>query len=428
MIYNIEQVIDDGETVEDNDNNNGNNVATPMDVVLNPLHSTSDEKNQNQKENEENENEIRSSDLHSVVSALSLISGSDDEQVLKAEEIEIRLSAKRFAKSIKVYGFIIKAVLIVGLLGVGVCVRNLVVEEFGFLVYLIQLLLVLPVVTNAGFGLWCNKMNRIAWVELHGLFNIILMMLITFVGTVTIIFRSVPIMESGVEELLRITWEALHDQSGSSVNAYDVLMSIQENGNCCGFDDKSDLPLMPCPPTSEIGCRGKMTDDFTSANFWFMFFGFMIAICLAISTVFVHRLRKFSRHHMKQHNKVKNTIDMDNIHLLDACISFQAAYRGWRDRARAIRLREVQAWNELRGKRFRMQVLVHSFAILYCIFMLYINLLYGIKFSGSVADSWIESSLIGLALDILLQQPLVIVLKATFEHIISLRKKIMNNF
>lgn len=90
----------------------------------------------------------------------------------------------------------------------------------------------------------------------------------------------------------------------------------------------------------------------------------------------------------------------------------------------AIRREEYKKWYRQRKDRKALTILVYSFSIIYCIFMMYLNLLYGVKFGKSQSIGWIIACIVTILIDVFIQQPIFILCKSvagtTIIRIISM--------
>jgi len=97
---------------------------------------------------------------------------------------------------------------------------------------------------------------------------------------------------------------------------------------------------------------------------------------------------------------------------LSAAVRLQAIYRGRKARHLTVRMREYDAWVAMRGTRAVLTGISYAIITLYILFAIYVNLLFAIKFDTDTANAWILSSLISVAIDVLIREPIMILAKS----------------
>eukprot|EP01029_Cantina_marsupialis_P008202 TRINITY_DN1950_c0_g2_i4.p1 TRINITY_DN1950_c0_g2~~TRINITY_DN1950_c0_g2_i4.p1 ORF type:complete len:2116 (+),score=782.76 TRINITY_DN1950_c0_g2_i4:269-6616(+) len=298
------------------------------------------------------------------------------------------------------------AMLVLGLIGFVISLIKILSEDFGVEFYVIQAILCFALIGMCVFGLVAFKKKSKGKVEVYTVLALLFVLLLTFFSVVVISVNEVRIMEVSVQEVLRLAWKTIYNDAEASANSKSILEDYQTDNNCCGFMDMTNKPILPCPTTATDGCRDKLMDDFQTLNIWFVIFCAIVVLLLGAIVHLGTILRKI----LKEAQVI--AIDLNDVVVEKAALKLQAAFRGWQGRTRAVRKREVDAWSQLHVQRLIMTSLVYMIVSCYCIFMLYINLLYGIKFSGSIVESWLKASVASILIDICLQQPLLIIGKA----------------
>jgi ribosomal protein L18E len=91
-----------------------------------------------------------------------------------------------------------------------------------------------------------------------------------------------------------------------------------------------------------------------------------------------------------------------------AIVTVQKALRGHHARVQAVRRREALSWRQLSCERRVLVVLVYVGLGAVLLFMLYINVLYGLKFTQAQARAWVLASLTAFLTEALVNQPVVI--------------------
>lgn len=100
-------------------------------------------------------------------------------------------------------------------------------------------------------------------------------------------------------------------------------------------------------------------------------------------------------------------------------------------KARARRAKEVEAWTAARAERTIMTTFVYCGISVAIGVLTYVCLLFGVKFAPQQAEAWVVGTLIGFVTDILVQEPLVELLKVVVSLLLmlcrsSLRGTVMN--
>lgn len=107
---------------------------------------------------------------------------------------------------------------------------------------------------------------------------------------------------------------------------------------------------------------------------------------------------------------------------LPAVMKIQAAIRGVRARREFRRQKELLAWETLKTHRAVLLSIVYVCSFLYLGFAFYICALYGVKFTPNQTESWMLSSCVSFGIDILITQPIVLVVKTLFGLVIILTR------
>eukprot|EP00753_Platysulcus_tardus_P013629 PLAT3815.2.p1 GENE.PLAT3815.2~~PLAT3815.2.p1 ORF type:complete len:121 (+),score=49.98 PLAT3815.2:272-634(+) len=102
-----------------------------------------------------------------------------------------------------------------------------------------------------------------------------------------------------------------------------------------------------------------------------------------------------------------------------AAVQIQRLFRGYAARRRAARGRELRIWlMERRAREVMEGISIVSVCVL-VLGMLYLNLIYGVKFSDSQLSGWLTSSAIALLVDAFLQQPLAILFRVLVGRVLG---------
>ena len=108
--------------------------------------------------------------------------------------------------------------------------------------------------------------------------------------------------------------------------------------------------------------------------------------------------------------KVVATYNLSGPILHGATSRLQRNWRGWIERRRRFQQRFYTRWERLTRLRNCVSFGVYFACVLWSSAMLYVCLLYGVKFSPEQANLWITSSMWALALEMAFQEPLMIIL------------------
>eukprot|EP00753_Platysulcus_tardus_P012076 PLAT3337.3.p1 GENE.PLAT3337.3~~PLAT3337.3.p1 ORF type:complete len:353 (-),score=81.52 PLAT3337.3:245-1186(-) len=97
----------------------------------------------------------------------------------------------------------------------------------------------------------------------------------------------------------------------------------------------------------------------------------------------------------------------------------QRVFRGFIARRAVYRTRELRVWAELAQIRKQLRLLSYACCGLFASTFLYLNLVFGLRFTPEQSSGWIGSSVISLFVDIFVRQPVVIVIKAMLLYSIG---------
>lgn len=89
-------------------------------------------------------------------------------------------------------------------------------------------------------------------------------------------------------------------------------------------------------------------------------------------------------------------------------------------RNRTLRYKELRTWQDVKAERGLMVSLVYCGVGVVCAMLLYLCLLYGVKFDARQTQSWILATVTGMVTDIFIQQPGVELLKTFIALIVML--------
>ena len=118
------------------------------------------------------------------------------------------------------------------------------------------------------------------------------------------------------------------------------------------------------------------------------------------------RVPSFVRRH-----EVFQSLPPRTQHLVAAILRLQAFIRGMRGRVRAARMDELRRWDALAMERRLVAGILFTLLVSFSLFAFYICLLFSVKFPPDLALEWILASLASFLTDVLVQQPLVILVK-----------------
>lgn len=218
--------------------------------------------------------------------------------------------------------------------------------------------------------------------------------------------------------LFRGSWEVMHQSNATHVH----LQELQTSFKCCGYKDDYDLAVPPCPDNFEGGCKAQII---ASIN---RFAGPISIACLILlgsqSSSVMIALRLLC---LKKKEAKKEAISDDLTHpkddeaeqeLSQAALRVQSVFRAKLARIRISRKREWNTWLKLKKERKTALAFVHCVVLLFALFALYINLIFGVVFTKKEGTAWITACMMGMMMDLGVQQPVVITLKAALGKLL----------
>jgi hypothetical protein len=122
----------------------------------------------------------------------------------------------------------------------------------------------------------------------------------------------------------------------------------------------------------------------------------------------LHAARKTARaerRRRREERRARNMPTWQNCN--QAAARIQTHYRTWMTMRAIERLRQFRAWKRLEPLLNVLRAGLWIIVATYTAFMMYICLLYGLKFEPKVAEGWLVSSSIAFGIDILISQPLI---------------------
>eukprot|EP01029_Cantina_marsupialis_P017152 TRINITY_DN38522_c0_g3_i6.p1 TRINITY_DN38522_c0_g3~~TRINITY_DN38522_c0_g3_i6.p1 ORF type:complete len:1020 (-),score=246.16 TRINITY_DN38522_c0_g3_i6:198-3257(-) len=370
--------------------NNGNNVKTEDVIVTsNPLQKDNDKSNDNN-------------------SKLLQTSSSSENSKDHEEAVKLKFIA------IVIYSFTIFWCF-VGLIVLFFKLDNTI---YGDLYIKLEIIVIVFILLNTIFGLLSAWKLNLPTLELQSLFGWGVGLAVASLAFIIATMEVFELEKSGIEHLQRAAWKSMYliDSKKSDFSNSNIIKS-QNKYNCCGWDVYKNFALKPCPvkPQGE-GCAEHIVKEFKTENLWFVLYT-VAMVGLIIGGLYMgHRIPLLVKRIRNRNRKIYDPLKAKK-NTIEAAITIQAVYKGFKARTTAVRLREAEAWSSLHKQRAIIAGLAYGFVFIYCIFMLYINLLYGVKFSGSIALAWLKASLTSISLDIILQQPLMILTKAIVAHL-----------
>jgi hypothetical protein len=101
--------------------------------------------------------------------------------------------------------------------------------------------------------------------------------------------------------------------------------------------------------------------------------------------------------------------DEDDPILQGATMRLQRIWRGWMERRRHFQRVYYQRWEAMTIWRHCISAGVYVCAFLWGAMMTYVSLIYGVKLAPDQASQWITSSIWALLLELLFQEPVMII-------------------
>lgn len=193
----------------------------------------------------------------------------------------------------------------------------------------------------------------------------------------------------------------------------DLLSYTEGILHCCGYSDVNDHNINECSKDTvsysqgeDVGCKELLHDRLVKyAPAWLIYFVCSLLILIPKMVVlFKYLTYKFS--------SIIPDLKDDNIyyHQKDALEKITCLFRRRLFQMRYHREKEYVVWTRQRRLRSSVVMLANVFVFLYILIMIYINLLYGVKFVSSMATKWIISSVISVLISLIVQEPSLILL------------------
>ena len=106
----------------------------------------------------------------------------------------------------------------------------------------------------------------------------------------------------------------------------------------------------------------------------------------------------------------------------EAASLIQGIYRRWMTRRAISRLKKFNAWKKLEPLMIAMRALLWIILAAYTAFMMYLCLIYGLKFGPELAKGWLIASTIACATDFFIAQPMKAVQDLAKETLVAALK------
>ena len=243
------------------------------------------------------------------------------------------------------------------------------------------------------------------------------------VGFVSVLFFSdtVGSVREKTSSTMRRAWEAhmlkhVSNTTSSGYRSVPLLEEVQRKYDCCGFDGREDMAVGACyagQSNATRGCSAFVMDSVHDA---------MLPIVLLLSATVVLQVGVIAAGLSRRKDIVRNLSHKTHYLLMkyanasaeevQAAVRIQRYFRIKVARTELLRRREFEAWLSMRKERGIILFLLYTVVVLYTLFATYICLLYGVYFDEPTAKRWVLSSLLAMGIDLIVQQPLVILLKS----------------
>lgn len=311
----------------------------------------------------------------------------------------------------------------------------------GQLAFVPGILGVLCLLVNA-IGMYAVRKRKRVLTRLFAFYLLFLAGCFVAVTVVVILLRENLTFREEVADFVKADWQynvaALTNQDSGRVAAVTWLSNIQTSLSCCGFDigdvTAEYASATNCPSDALVlPCKPKILTSFLTESMPAATGSIVTALSLIVYSAVNFWMSRSPRYYF-QNPKVLQKILSERccqLHiLLDgraitrqmlvAGVKIQTAYRGYRDRQRSIRMRELKEWRERSVVRKVLLTLVYGISFAIILFCFYINLVFGVKFDAATANSWLATSLVAILVDMLLRKPVTIVRKAIQEVVAAL--------
>jgi len=271
-------------------------------------------------------------------------------------------------------------------------------------VFLLSSSVVLTALAVAGLALSLAYRPRLAMVVgLCGVF--------AFGGASGLLAAMVSGKDSRGEGMWEAEWESMYRDERATVRR--ALAVTQDEHACCGFfapgDRQVESALCGADSTIEVGCVGVVGDLMTESTFILLgvTWGALLIGFVAVAWKAVAALRAPLPPYADvlqlappgSHMRAKQQM---------CAVKIQAIVRGGMSRTAFVRAVEMDQWEWMSGRRRMGLSLVYGVVLGYTLFLAWVNLVFGIKFTSSQMDSWLYSCGVSLALDIIFTKPIAI--------------------
>merc|ERR1711964_773013 len=186
--------------------------------------------------------------------------------------------------------------------------------------------------------------------------------------------------------------------------------------------DDYDMSVKPCPDDFEGGCKPQII---ASIN---RYAGPISIACLILlgsqssSVMIALRMLCLKKKEAKKEaisdNLTHPSTTEEEVELSAAALRVQSVFRAKLARIRISRKREWNTWTKLRKERRTALAFVHAVVLLFALFALYINLIFGVVFTKEEGTAWITACMLGMMIDLGIQQPVLITLKAALGKVL----------
>lgn len=226
----------------------------------------------------------------------------------------------------------------------------------------------------------------------------------------------------------------------------EITDNIESELNCCGYNEISDynshgycLDNDYILNNNEImSCKRLIFDKmnvYSMIMIFSIFIYLLISIILIISDLMMFRYNKNKIYSLENNSinddddengnnlNVNSVYDVENdkryksVEDLRKLIKIQMSFKKYLLNSRIKRRNEYKLWYEQKRIRKILSICAFIICFVYLVMVIYIDLLYGVKFSSSQSKHWIISCIISFVIDMIIQEPCVILAKSVAGNV-----------
>eukprot|EP00753_Platysulcus_tardus_P002231 PLAT11635.19.p1 GENE.PLAT11635.19~~PLAT11635.19.p1 ORF type:complete len:343 (+),score=123.70 PLAT11635.19:2-1030(+) len=241
--------------------------------------------------------------------------------------------------------------------------------------------------------------------------------------------------------VLEAEWASVAAESWTELDVRMEMSQLQSRLGCCGFTGPLDAPIDECQanatlsgPQATPGCAVGVTDE-TEGRIMFMaglfaaisaleLLAAMTIVAIAVARRCCHdaaptAVRPLLMRHATLQLHERSVAFYRQRHVQEAARKLQHWWRRSSMTRFATPFREYMVWRRAKTTRTVLSVFAYTCVMLVLLTATYFDLLYGVVFPPEKAQCWMASSFSTLALDIVIQQPIVISVTVLVRELVA---------